>query len=117
MQDFPSFMKNPKNRIKQSSQHTDDIEGYVFDGVDGSQMALWTCYSNKESTEHIHEYDEYVVCVFGKYTVKMNNKAFELHPGGELYIPAGTSHSGSAVAGTRTIHAFGAQRAERELGC
>lgn len=45
MTDFPAFLKNPVNRIAASSQFTDDIEGYVFDGADGSQVALWTAHA------------------------------------------------------------------------
>lgn len=43
MNDFPDFMKNPANRIATSSQSTPEIEGYVFDGVDGCHMAFCTC--------------------------------------------------------------------------
>jgi quercetin dioxygenase-like cupin family protein len=114
MKDFPAFMKNPRNRIKQSSQYTGDIEGYVYDGVDGSQMAFWTCRQNRISAGHSHDYDEYLVCVQGKYTVTMNGHTVALAPGNELFIPAGTLHSGECIAGTRTIHAFGANRAERD---
>lgn len=32
---FPSFVRNPANRIAASSQYTNDIDGYVFDGADG----------------------------------------------------------------------------------
>ena len=39
---FPAFMKHAANRIATSSQHTPGVEGYVFDGVEGSQMAFWT---------------------------------------------------------------------------
>jgi len=39
MDDFPDFMKRPANRIATSSQATPGVEAYVFDGVDGSQMA------------------------------------------------------------------------------
>lgn len=75
MKEFPYFMKNPRNRIKQSSQYTNDIEGYVFDGVDGSQAAFWTCYEDRKSSEHVvmnakqnftcnssnnHNYDQYL---------------------------------------------------------
>jgi quercetin dioxygenase-like cupin family protein len=114
MDDFPEFMKNPKNQIRRSSQYTKDIEGYVFDGADGSQMAFWTCYQSRKSSEHVHDYDEYVVVVHGEYRVGMNGKAYTLKPGEELYIPSGTPHDGEAIAGTRTIHAFGGKRAERE---
>lgn len=114
MKDFPEFMKNPLNRITQSSQYTRDIVGYVYDGIDGSQMAFWTCYQDRKSSEHVHEYDEYMVCVCGQYKVTMDNEIITLNPGDELYIPSGVAHSGECIAGTRTIHAFGAKRAERE---
>ncbi len=114
MNDFPDFMKNPKNRIRPSSQFTKDIEGFVFDGADGSQMAFWTCFEDRKSAEHAHGYDEYLVCVHGRYTVLMGGEAIALSPGDELFIPAGVPHGGECVAGTRTIHAFGGRRAERE---
>jgi quercetin dioxygenase-like cupin family protein len=116
MQEFPAFMRKPVNRIKSASQHTQDIEGFVFDGADGSQMAFWTCNSDRSSAEHAHEYDEYLVCVHGEYTVTLPDKAVPLHPGDELYIPARVPHGGRCLAGTRTIHAFGGRRAEREGG-
>lgn len=114
MEQFPDFMKNSSNKIKQSFQYTKDIEGYVYDGADGSQMAFWTGYQDRVSDEHAHEYDEYMVCVHGQYKVKMNNEVITLNPGDELCIPAGVAHSGESIAGTRTIHAFGGKRAERE---
>ena len=40
MADFPVFMKVARNRIALTSQFTDDVEGYVFDGADGSQVAF-----------------------------------------------------------------------------
>ena len=43
MEDFPEFMKGQANRIATSSQATPGVEGYVFDGTDGSQIAFWTC--------------------------------------------------------------------------
>jgi mannose-6-phosphate isomerase-like protein (cupin superfamily) len=115
MEDFPEFMKNPMNKIKQSSQYTRDIEGYVFDGIDGSQLAFWTCYGNRKSDEHIHDYDEYLVCVHGQYIVIMEGNIITLNPGNELFIPKGVLHAGESIAGTRTIHAFGGKRAEREI--
>lgn len=114
MEHFPNFMKNFKNRIKQSSQHTEDIEGYIYDGVDGSQMAFWTCYRDRVLDEHVHEYDEYLICVHGQYKVIMKDEIITLNPGDELCIPSGVAHSGECIAGTRTIHAFGGKRAERE---
>lgn len=114
MEEFPEFIKNPKNRIKQSSQYTKGIEGYVFDGMDGSQISFWTCHEKQESKEHVHEYDEYLVCVYGQYKVIMRDKIVILNPGDELLILKDTPHSGECIAGTRTIHAFGGKRVERE---
>ena len=73
-------------------------------------MAFWTCYADRVSKEHKHDYDEYMVCVAGEYTAILNGKETVLHPGDELYIPKGTVQSGRSVAGTRTIHAFGGRR-------
>ena len=113
MDDFPEFMKRPANRIATSSQATPGVEGYVFDGVDGSQMAFWTCSENAVSGEHTHDYDEYMIVVEGRYTLIILGKRIPLTAGQEYLIPRGTAHSGEVVAETRTIHAFGGRRAER----
>ena len=115
MDDFPEFMKNSLNKIDSSSQYTEDIEGYVYDGLDGSQMAFWRCGTNRESKEHIHEYDEYLIVAQGCYTVMMNSQKFILNPGDEIFIPKGTAHKGICIAGTRTIHAFEKKRANRSI--
>ena len=113
MDDFPAFMKHPSNRIATSSQHTPGIEGYVFDGADGSQMAFWTCKDAATSAWHTHDYDEYFVVVQGCYTILMEGKRIPVHAGGEFLVPKGVPHGGESLAGTRTIHAFGGKRAER----
>ena len=71
MHDFPAFMKNPINRIASSSQHTPGVEGYVYDGADGSQMAFWTCRGTAKSAEHVHDYDEYMIVVEGCLLIPM----------------------------------------------
>ncbi len=54
----------PANRIATSSQPTPGVEGHVFDGVDASQMAFWTCRETTErSAPHVHDSDEYVLVV------------------------------------------------------
>ena len=116
MDSFPDFMKNPVNRIDLASQHTKDIEGYVFDGADESQMAFWTAYGDRSSAEHSHDYDEYFVVVQGQYVLLMDGQRIVMGRGDEAYIPKGKAHGGEGRAGTRTIHAFGARRAEREKG-
>jgi mannose-6-phosphate isomerase-like protein (cupin superfamily) len=116
MKNFPEFMRNPVNKIAGDAQYTKGIEGYVFDGADGSQMAYWTYPDVPDavkSVEHVHDYDEYFVVVQGKYTVIMGGKRVPVGVGEECLIPKGAAHSGEAIAGTRTIHAFGGKRAKR----
>jgi mannose-6-phosphate isomerase-like protein (cupin superfamily) len=110
MKEFPGFMKNPANRIGNESQYTEGIEGYVFNGADGSQMAFWTCYQNRDTEVHTHDYDEYFVVVHGQYTVIIDDKEELIRAGQECYITKGTPHSGRVVTGTRTIHCFGGKR-------
>jgi quercetin dioxygenase-like cupin family protein len=114
MHAFPEFMKHPANRIARSNQATRGVEGYVFDGEDGSQMAFWTCPENAVSDEHVHEYDEYMLVVQGCYTLLIEGKRIPIRAGEEYFIARGVRHGGEVVAGTRTIHAFGGHRADRE---
>ena len=113
MDHFPEFMKHPANRIAESNQATPGVEGYVFDGFDGSQMALWTCGQNASSAQHIHDYDEYMIVVQGCYTLIINGERIPVRAGEEYLIPQGVPHSGEVKAGTRTIQAFGGHRADR----
>jgi len=124
MDDFPAFMKSPANRIATSSQATPGVEGYVFEGADGSQMAFWTCRQAAVSTAHRHDFDEYMLVVQGCYTLIFHDgdpaagesgvpRRVPVRAGEEYFIPKGQWHSGEPVAGTRTIHCFGGRRAER----
>jgi len=113
MNEFPEFMKQEANRIATSSQATHGVEGYVFDGANGSQMAFWTCRETAASAAHAHEFDEYMVVVEGCYTLIIDNRKIPVRAGEEYFIPRGVWHGGEVVAGTRTIHAFGGRRAER----
>lgn len=113
MNDFPEFMKSPKNKIAAASQ-SKGVEGFVFDGADGSQMAHWTCNNNGVSDEHTHDYDEYFIVVQGVYTLIIDGNRIPIKAGEEYYIPKGVPHAGEFIAGTRTIHAFGGKRAKRE---
>jgi len=113
MKGFPASVRNPANLIDSRSQHTEDVEGFVFDGADGSQVAFWTCNADRTSADHVHPFDEYVVVVAGSYTVTMGIAEVPLGPGEELHIPAGVAHGGLSLAGTRTIHHFAGRRVER----
>jgi mannose-6-phosphate isomerase-like protein (cupin superfamily) len=114
MDAFPEFMKHPANRIIRSNQATPGVEGYVFDGANGSQMAFWTCSESATSLEHVHDYDEYMLVVQGCYTLVIHGNQIAVNAGEEYFIPRGVPHSGEVAAGTRTIHAFGGHRADRE---
>jgi mannose-6-phosphate isomerase-like protein (cupin superfamily) len=113
MGDFPTFMKCEANRIATSSQSTPGVEGYVYDGADGTQMAFWTCHETAISAPHVHEFDEYMVVVQGCYVLVFGENRVPVRAGEEYLIPKGLWHGGEVVAGTRTIHAFGGRRAER----
>jgi quercetin dioxygenase-like cupin family protein len=113
MKDFPQFMKNPTNAIA-SHQQSIGVQGYVFDGFDGSQMAIFECAKDGISKEHVHDFDEYFVVVQGAYTLGIQAKRIILKIGDEYFIPKGVPHDGAFIAGTRTIHAFGGKRAERK---
>jgi mannose-6-phosphate isomerase-like protein (cupin superfamily) len=115
MDNFPDFMKRPANRIVTTSQATPGVEGYVFDGADGSQMAFWTCYQTAASAPHAHDYDEYMLVVQGCYTLIIDGQRVPLKGGEEYLIPRGVPHGGEVVAGTRTMHAFGGHRANRKI--
>jgi quercetin dioxygenase-like cupin family protein len=111
--EFPEFMQRPTNKIATSSQATPGVEGYVFDGADGSQMAFWTCRENATSSPHVHDFDEYMLVVQGCYTLIIEGQRIPVRAGEEYLIPKGVWHGGEPSAGTRTIHAFGGRRANR----
>jgi quercetin dioxygenase-like cupin family protein len=113
MDEFPAFMKAAANRIATSSQATPGVEGYVFDGADGGQMALWTCRESAVAAVHVHDFDEYMIVVQGCYTLVLGDERIALNAGDEYFIPRGLRHGGEVLRGTRTIHAFGGRRAER----
>ena len=113
MKNFPDFMRNEANAID-SKYQSNGVKGYVYDGIDGSQMVFWTCTKDGDSDEHVHEYDEYMVVVQGQYDVIFRDKLVEVKAGQEIYIPKGIPHAGKYIIGTRTIHAFGGKRANRK---
>jgi len=66
------------------------------------------------SSQHRHEFDEYMLVVQGCYTLVIEGRQIPIKAGEEYFIPGGVVHSGAVIAGTRTIHAFGGHRADRE---
>ncbi len=119
MNDFPEFMRRAANSIRTADQHTPGIKGYIFDGADGSQIAVWTHVGpgGKEPCLDAHDFGEWLVVVQGEYTLEIGGRRRLMKPGDEALIPAGTPHAGQCGEGvTRTIHAFGGHRADRENG-
>jgi mannose-6-phosphate isomerase-like protein (cupin superfamily) len=112
MNDFPEFMKTPGNAIASHLQSA-GVKGWVYDGIDGKQMAYWICERDGLSREHSHEYDEYFTVVEGRYTLIIDRQRIDVYRGDEYLIPTGVPHAGEFIAGTRTIHCFGGKRAER----
>ena len=112
MNDFPEFMKEPDNSITHGQQSR-GVRGWIYDGVDGKQMAYWICETDGTSTEHVHEFDEYFTVVQGTYTLIIGGKRIDIGRGDEYFIPKNVPHAGEFKAGTRTIHCFGGKRAER----
>ena len=110
MKDFPDFMKRESNHIDSSQQNTPDIDGYYYEGADGSQVCFWTYYADRASKECTHEFDEYVICLSGEYVEIFDGEEHVLHAGDELLVPMKTPHHGRVVKGTRTIHVFGGRR-------
>jgi quercetin dioxygenase-like cupin family protein len=110
---FPEFMMQPANRIATSSQYTPGVEGYVFDGIEGSQMAFWICEQAAPAMPHVHDFDEYMVVIEGCYTLIIGDVKIAVRAGEEYVIPRGVLHGGQADPGTRIINAFGGHRANR----
>lgn len=113
MEEFPPFMQRAANRVPTGQQNTPGIDDCYYTAQDGSQMAFWTCHADQKSKPHTHDYDEYMICVQGEYTVSIDGQSHVLRAGDEIFIPAGTLQGGSCIAGTRTIHAFGGTRIYR----
>ena len=116
MDNFPELMRHPANRIAKADQATPGVEGYIFDGADGSQMAFWSCREPGVSATHAHDYDEYMIVVQGCYTLIINGERIPVKAGERYFIPRGAPHGGEVLAATRTIHAFGGHRADRVPG-
>lgn len=103
MEHFPDFMKDPKNKIDPAQQNTPDIEGYYYQGADGSQIAFWECYSDRTSKKHVHNFDEYTICVSGEYIACFQDKEVVLRPGDELYVPK-EQYNGEGVKLARELY-------------
>ena len=64
MEDYPNFMKNERNAVHPEDQ-TPGAEGYIFDGMEGSQMIIWTSESGVpiRTKRHTHDYEEWFLII------------------------------------------------------
>ena len=113
MKQFPRFLRSSPNRVSTDSS-SGGMEGYVYEGADGSQVVLWTCPEGGTSPAHTHAYDEYAIVVEGAFTGTVGGEAVHLSAGDECYIPAGVEHDGVYSAGYRAIDGFAGTRVKRE---
>lgn len=112
--DFPLFLKNAQNRIATlAGQPVAGAEGYVFDGADGVQVALWLAHEATTLPEEVHTTDEYVIVLDGEMSLHMNGQDIRLKRGQEFQIPQGVRVRASLSAGSRIMHSFAGQRASR----
>ena len=107
-------MRNEKNAVHPDDQ-TSGAEGYIFDGIDGSQMIIWTSRAEEpiRTKRHTHDYDEWFLILNGSFHGDVGGKKIEMGSGEEIHIPAGIPHNGEYSAGFRSIHAFSKKRARR----
>ena len=52
MEDFPEFMKKRENSIDPKLQ-SNGIKGWIYDGIEGKQIAYWRCEIDGTSQELI----------------------------------------------------------------
>ena len=71
---FPEFMFNENNKIPAMQQNTPDIEGYYYTANDGGQMAFWIYKADRDSKEHMHDYDEYMLCAEALFAKDSHHK-------------------------------------------
>jgi len=83
---FRNFMPAAANRIATPSRATPGVEGYAFDGVDGSQTAFWKCHETAAAAAHVHDCDEHLLVVQGCYTLIIAGQRIALHAGDEYCI-------------------------------
>jgi quercetin dioxygenase-like cupin family protein len=112
MKVFPEFMRNPADAIPQAFRIY-GIEGWLFKGSNGSNLALWQCPKSLTTEEHAHDFDEYTLVVEGEVRITVNGETHTLRAGQELVVPQGAVHTVVCEAGTRTINAFGPRPAEK----
>jgi len=110
MKNFPDFTKNDKNKAMEEKE---GMEGYIFDGADGSQAVLWEDVLGGEGSLHKHDYWEYFLVIKGNWDGFVGDKSIHLGPGDEYAVPPGVPHKGTHSPNYRSIDVFERKRFKR----
>lgn len=113
MKKFPQFITQPADGVANVPDPA--MQGFVFEGAEGSQIVFWQCEKGGESLEHVHDFWEYCVVVEGIFDGMIDGKPVHLEAGEECAIPPGVKHNGRFSPGYRAIDAFGGKRVNRVL--
>lgn len=113
---FPAeFLKNSVNEIATDTK-AGGLKGYVYEGVDGVQIALWVARGGEGGycEPHSHDYGEYCHVLSGEYRLVLDGEEVgTLKAGDELYMAPGVVHSGWYTADYRAIDGFEKPRFKR----
>lgn len=63
----------PSENSVASNSQSEGVKGWIYEGIDGKQMAYWICEIDGESIKHVHKIDAYFTVVQGKYTLIIND--------------------------------------------
>ena len=117
MKSYPEFIRQPCNAVslETSVRGSDqpEIEGYMFENADGSQLVMWQCLQGGKAEMHKHDYDEYCLIVEGTFKGIVGDKEVVMNAGDEGVIPAGVLHGGEMSPNYRSIDIFAGQRFKR----
>lgn len=110
MKHFPDFFKKEPNKVPNAPE---GMEGYFFQGDDGSQVIFWENVTGGSVGLHTHDFWEYCYVVEGWYEGIVDGKVVKLGPGDECVIPPGVPHQGKHSPNYRAIDIFGGPRVVR----
>jgi quercetin dioxygenase-like cupin family protein len=110
MKHFPDFIKKEQNKVPNAPE---GMEGYFFEGADGSQVIFWENQSGGSVALHTHDFWEYCYVVEGLYEGIVDGKPVSVGPGDECLVPPGIPHQGKHSSNYRAIDIFGGPRVIR----
>ena len=113
---FPAeFLMRPENEVV-TDQKAGGMKGYIYEGLNGEQLALWVARDGKAGycEPHSHDYGEYCHVLSGEYRLVLDGvEVCTLKAGDELYMEPGVVHSGWYTGDYRAIDGFEQRRFKR----